>query len=206
MYLPDHIRACIDALEDAGFAAYAVGGCVRDALLGLTPHDYDLCTSARPDEIRRVFAAFRLVLAGEKHGTVSVIMGKEPVEITTFRTEGGYEDSRHPDWVRFVDAIEEDLSRRDFTVNAMAYSPTRGFADPFGGQEDLNRKILRAVGDPETRFTEDAHRRTGPGADAAHPAGRAFLRSLRPEARKRHRRCHAAPGAPAGQSCPGTHL
>jgi len=158
MYLPDHIRACIDALEGAGFAAYAVGGCVRDALLGLTPHDYDLCTSARPDEIRRVFAAFRLVLAGEKHGTVSVIMGKEPVEITTFRTEGGYEDSRHPDWVRFVDAIEEDLSRRDFTVNAMAYSPTRGFADPFGGQEDLNRKILRAVGDPETRFTEDALR------------------------------------------------
>jgi len=158
MYLPDHIRACIDLLENAGFAAYAVGGCVRDALLGLTPHDYDLCTSARPDEIRRVFAAFRLVLAGEKHGTVSVVMDQELVEITTFRTEGGYQDSRHPDWVRFVDAIEEDLSRRDFTVNAMAYSPTRGFADPFGGRNDLQEKLLRAVGDPETRFSEDALR------------------------------------------------
>ena len=158
MFLPEYILTCIRMLEEAGFAAYAVGGCVRDALLGLTPHDYDLCTNARPDEIRRVFASFRLVLSGEKHGTVTVMVEKEPVEITTFRTEGDYADSRHPQWVEFVPEIEKDLARRDFTVNAMAYSPTRGFADPFGGRQDLKDRVLRAVGDPTARFTEDALR------------------------------------------------
>ena len=158
MFLPEYIHTCIRMLEEAGFAAYAVGGCVRDALLGLTPHDYDLCTNARPDEIRRVFASFRLVLSGEKHGTVTVMVEKEPVEITTFRTEGDYADSRHPQWVEFVPEIEKDLARRDFTVNAMAYSPTRGFADPFGGRQDLKDRVLRAVGDPTARFTEDALR------------------------------------------------
>ena len=158
MFLPEYVADCIRMLEEAGFAAYAVGGCVRDALLGLTPQDYDLCTHARPDEIRRVFAGFRLILAGEKHGTVTVLVEGNPVEITTFRTEGDYTDSRHPQWVEFVPEIEKDLARRDFTVNAMAYSPTRGFADPFGGREDLKNKILRAVGHPEKRFTEDALR------------------------------------------------
>ena len=158
MFLPKDIRTCIDALEKAGFAAYAVGGCVRDSLLGLTPHDYDLCTAATPEQIRAVFSDYRLVLAGEKHGTVAVIMNGEPVEITTFRSEGGYKDSRHPSWVRFVTDIEADLSRRDFTVNAMAYSPYRGFADPFGGRENLKNHCLRAVGDPVQRFTEDALR------------------------------------------------
>lgn len=158
MYLPKNIRTCIDMLEAAGFAAYAVGGCVRDSLLGLTPHDYDLCTSATPEQIRSVFSDYRLVLAGEKHGTVSVVMDDSLIEITTFRTEGDYTDNRHPDWVRFVTDIDSDLSRRDFTVNAMAYSPYRGFADPFGGQEDLKNRILRAVGDPVRRFTEDALR------------------------------------------------
>ena len=158
MFLPEYVADCIRMLEEAGFAAYAVGGCVRDALLGLTPQDYDLCTHARPDEIRRVFAGFRLILAGEKHGTVTVLVEGNPVEITTFRTEGDYTDSRHPQWVEFVPEIEKDLARRDFTVNAMAYSPTRGFADPFGGREDLKNKILRAVGDPERRFAEDALR------------------------------------------------
>lgn len=158
MILPSHIHNAIRHLESAGFAAYCVGGCVRDSLLGLTPHDYDLCTNASPAQIRHIFSNFPLVLAGEKHGTVAVVMAHQPVEITTFRTEGGYGDSRHPDWVRFVSSIEEDLSRRDFTVNAMAYSPTRGFADPFGGRKDLNAKILRAVGDPTARFTEDALR------------------------------------------------
>lgn len=158
MYLPDSIRTCIDRLEAEGYAAYAVGGCVRDSLLGLTPHDYDLCTSATPEQIRRVFSGCRLVLAGEKHGTVTVIVDGSPVEITTFRTEGGYEDSRHPGWVQFVTDIDADLSRRDFTVNAMAYSPYRGFADPCGGQEDLQNRCLRAVGDPTQRFTEDALR------------------------------------------------
>ena len=154
MYLPKNIRTCIDARETAGFAAYAVGGCVRDSLLGLDPHDYDLCTAATPEQIKQVFSKHRLVLSGEKHGTVSVIL-EQPVEITTFRTEGSYTDSRHPDWVRFVTHIDADLSRRDFTVNAMAYSPTRGFADPFGGREDLQSKTLRAVGDPKLRFTEE---------------------------------------------------
>ena len=158
MYLPDWIQKCISALEDAGFAAYAVGGCVRDSLLGLTPQDYDLCTNALPQQTKAVFRDYRLVLAGEKHGTVTVVTPEGNVEITTFRTEGGYRDSRHPDWVKFVPDIDGDLARRDFTVNAMAYSPTRGFADPFGGQADLQNHILRAVGNPETRFREDALR------------------------------------------------
>ena len=158
MYLPESIQNCIDLLENAGFAAYAVGGCVRDTWLGLTPHDYDLCTSALPEQTEEVFRDYRLVLAGKKHGTVTVITDGGPVEITTFRTEGGYRDNRHPDWVKFVPDIQGDLARRDFTINAMAYSPRRGFADPFGGREDLNNHILRAVGDPEARFAEDSLR------------------------------------------------
>lgn len=158
MQLPDHVRACIDALERAGFATYAVGGCVRDCLLGLTPSDFDLCTAALPDEIAAVFADRPLVLAGRKHGTVGVVTDRDVVEITTFRTEGSYRDSRHPDWVAFVTDIEKDLARRDFTVNAMAFSPTRGFADPFGGRDDLKNGILRTVGDPNLRFSEDALR------------------------------------------------
>ena len=158
MYLPEYIQNCIDLLENAGFAAYAVGGCVRDACLGLQPHDYDLCTSALPSQTEEVFKDYRLVLAGEKHGTVTVLTKGGPVEITTFRTEGGYRDNRHPDWVKFVPDIQGDLARRDFTINAMAYSPRRGFADPFGGREDLNNHILRAVGDPEARFAEDSLR------------------------------------------------
>ena len=148
----------MEALEAAGFSAWAVGGCVRDACLGLTPHDYDLCTDALPEQTEAVFAGFPLVLNGKKHGTVSVITGGEMVEITTFRTEGSYLDNRHPQWVKFVPNIEDDLARRDFTVNAMAWSPTRGFADPFGGREDLKNHVLRAVGSPELRFTEDALR------------------------------------------------
>lgn len=155
MYLPPSPQKCITMLQAAGYCAYAVGGCVRDALLGLTPKDYDLCTDATPEEICKVFADHTLVKAGEKHGTIGVVMEGQVYEITTFRTEGGYQDSRHPDWVRFVSDVNEDLSRRDFTVNAMAYSPETGYVDPFGGQSDLARKTLRAVGDPETRFTED---------------------------------------------------
>ena len=158
MFLPENTQNCIDLLENAGFAAYAVGGCVRDACLGLTPHDYDLCTSALPEQTEAVFRDYRLVLAGEKHGTVTVITEDGPVEITTFRTEGGYRDNRHPDWVEFLPEIEGDLARRDFTVNAMAYSPKRGFADPFGGRADLENHILRAVGDPVSRFQEDSLR------------------------------------------------
>ena len=158
MKLPEHILFCLDALEDAGFAAWCVGGCVRDALLGLTPQDYDICTAALPEQTEAVFADRKLVLAGKKHGTVGVIFGKEVVEITTFRTEGMYLDNRHPEWVEFVSDVTEDLARRDFTVNAMAYSPRRGFADPFGGRQDLEKKRLRAVGDPQLRFQEDSLR------------------------------------------------
>ena len=158
MTLPPSAAYCVGHLEDAGFAVYAVGGCVRDACLGLTPHDYDLCTAATPAEMKALFAGHTLVLAGEKHGTVGVVVDGEVVEITTFRTEGDYRDNRHPDRVEFVTDIEKDLSRRDFTVNAMAFSPTRGLCDPFGGREDLKNGILRAVGDAETRFREDSLR------------------------------------------------
>jgi len=158
MFLPQSVLYCIRRLHQAGFEAYCVGGCVRDALLGLQPHDYDLCTNATPDQISQVFADHNLVRAGEKHGTIGVVIDRQVYEITTFRTEGGYQDSRHPDWVKFVDGVEEDLSRRDFTVNAMAYSPDKGYIDPFGGQRDLKSHVLRAVGDPSTRFTEDALR------------------------------------------------
>ena len=158
MILPEYVLECLDALEKAGFAAYCVGGCVRDTCLGLTPHDYDICTAALPEQTEAVFSHRKLVLAGKKHGTVGVVFEKEVVEITTFRTEGAYRDNRHPDWVEFVPEVEADLARRDFTVNAMAYSPRRGFADPFGGREDLERKVLRAVGDPQLRFREDSLR------------------------------------------------
>ena len=158
MYLPDYVRVCLDALEEAGFQAWAVGGCVRDAILGLTPNDYDLCTDARPDQTEAVFAGYSLILNGKKHGTVGVILDKNVVEITTFRTEGDYRDNRHPEWVEFVPDIKQDLARRDFTVNAMAWSPKRGFADPFRGREDLKNHVLRAVGDPEKRFREDSLR------------------------------------------------
>ena len=158
MYLPPNVHFCIEALEREGFSCYAVGGCVRDALLGLTPHDYDLCTAAKPDTIARIFSGHTLVRSGEKHGTIGVVLDGEVYEITTYRTEGDYADSRHPGWVEFVEDITLDLSRRDFTVNAMAYSPKRGYADPFGGRQDLQDGVLRCVGHPETRLTEDALR------------------------------------------------
>ena len=158
MYLPADVQKCVDALENAGFAAYAVGGCVRDSLLGLEPSDFDLCTSALPEQTEEVFSDQRLVLAGKKHGTITVVTSSDMVEITTFRTEGDYLDNRHPEWVKFVTDVTGDLARRDFTINAMAWSPYRGFADPFGGQEDLKNHVLRAVGDPEQRFREDSLR------------------------------------------------
>ena len=158
MVLPGYVTECIDALENAGFEAWCVGGCVRDDCLGLTPADFDLCTSALPEQTEAVFAGRSLVLAGKKHGTVGVITNGTVVEITTFRTEGAYRDNRHPDWVEFVPNVERDLARRDFTVNAMAWSPRRGFADPFGGRQDLENRVLRAVGDPNQRFREDSLR------------------------------------------------
>ena len=158
MYLPDCVQYCIATLEQGGFEAYAVGGCVRDSLLGLQPHDYDLCTNATPEQTAALFSGHTLIRSGEKHGTIGVVVQDQVLEITTFRTEGGYADSRHPDWVQFVDRVQEDLARRDFTVNAMAYHPKTGYIDPFGGQQDLQNRVLRAVGHAPTRFREDALR------------------------------------------------
>ena len=155
MDIPEDPLYCIERLNQAGFKAYAVGGCVRDALLDIPCQDYDLCTEATPDQICMTFNTHELVRAGEKHGTIGVVLGGSVYEITTFRAEGGYADSRHPDWVKFVTDVKEDLSRRDFTVNAMAYHPNVGYIDPFDGQKDLANKILRAVGDPRLRFGED---------------------------------------------------
>ena len=148
----------LHALHAAGHAAYVVGGCVRDSLLGLTPHDWDLCTSALPQQVMELFGAQRCIPTGLQHGTVTVKQGGGLYEITTFRTEGAYTDGRHPDEVHFVPDVREDLARRDFTINAMAYNAKEGLVDPFGGQADLQSGILRAVGVPRQRFTEDALR------------------------------------------------
>ena len=148
----------LDTLHRAGYAAYVVGGCVRDSLLGLTPHDWDLCTSALPQQVMELFGAQRCIPTGLQHGTVTVKQGGGLYEITTFRTEGAYTDGRHPDEVHFVPDVREDLARRDFTINAMAYNAKEGLIDPFGGQADLQSGVLRAVGVPRQRFTEDALR------------------------------------------------
>ena len=148
----------LDALHGAGHAAYAVGGCVRDSLLGLAPHDWDLCTSARPEQVMALFGEEKCIPTGLQHGTVTVKQGGRLYETTTFRTEGAYSDGRHPDAVCFVPDVREDLARRDFTINAMAYSAEEGLIDPFGGRDDLAAHRVRAVGEPERRFEEDALR------------------------------------------------
>ena len=148
----------LDALHGAGYAAYAVGGCVRDSLLGLDPHDWDLCTSARPEQVMELFGEEKCIPTGLQHGTVTVKQGGRLYETTTFRTEGAYSDGRHPDAVCFVPDVREDLARRDFTINAMAYSAEEGLIDPFGGRDDLAAHLVRAVGEPERRFEEDALR------------------------------------------------
>ena len=150
--------ALLTRLHAAGYAAYAVGGCVRDSLLGQTPHDWDLCTSATPEQVLELFGEAHCIPTGLQHGTVTVKHGGELYEITTFRTEGAYSDGRHPDHVAFVPDVKEDLARRDFTINAMAYNAEEGLIDPFGGQSDLAAGIVRAVGEPQRRFEEDALR------------------------------------------------
>ena len=150
--------ALLDALHTAGYAAYAVGGCVRDSLLGRTAHDWDLCTSALPQQVMELFGAEQCIPTGLQHGTVTIKYGGQLYETTTFRTEGSYTDGRHPDEVQFVPDVREDLARRDFTINAMAYNEAEGLVDPFGGQADLQNGLLRAVGEPQQRFTEDALR------------------------------------------------
>ena len=150
--------ALLTRLHGADYAAYAVGGCVRDSLLGQTPHDWDLCTSATPEQVLELFGEAHCIPTGLQHGTVTVKHGGELYEITTFRTEGAYSDGRHPDHVAFVPDVKEDLARRDFTINAMAYNAEEGLIDPFGGQNDLAAGIVRAVGEPQRRFEEDALR------------------------------------------------
>ena len=158
MIIPSAVTLALSRLEDAGHEAYVVGGAVRDAMLGRAVHDYDITTSASPEEIKSVFADFHTILTGEKHGTVTVVIEGMPLEITTYRVDGDYTDGRRPDSVEFTKNIIEDLARRDFTVNAMAYSPARGLCDLFRGADDLKLGVIRAVGDPIRRFTEDSLR------------------------------------------------
>lgn len=158
MRIPDYINKVINILNENGYEAYLVGGCVRDYMMGKTQHDFDLTTNALPGEMLQVFADYRIIETGIKHGTVTVVSDGENVEITTYRIDGKYLDNRRPESVTFTRNLQEDLSRRDFTVNAMAFSPVGGLVDIFGGCDDLKRKIIRCVGDPDTRFNEDGLR------------------------------------------------
>ncbi|MBQ9915457.1 MAG: hypothetical protein IJO50_04855, partial [Clostridia bacterium] len=151
--LPQNVQHILSTLHKKGYKAYAVGGCIRDSLLGKAPQDWDITTAAPPEEILTIFP--KTVPTGLKHGTVTVVHNGENYEVTTFRIDGVYENHRSPETVTFTDDIREDLARRDFTVNAMAYCPEEGFVDPFGGREDLARGLIRAVGDPVQRFDED---------------------------------------------------
>ena len=156
--IPGGVRHILQTLADAGFEAHLVGGCVRDLLRGVEPHDWDICTSARPEETEARFAGHRTIETGLKHGTVTVLEEGEPCEVTTYRTEGPYSDSRRPDYVEFVSSLEADLARRDFTMNAIAMDLAGNVSDPFGGREDIQAGLLRCVGEPARRFREDGLR------------------------------------------------
>lgn len=158
MRLPNYILNMLAKLEAAGFQAFVVGGCVRDYMLGLEPEDWDICTAAQPQDMLEIFRDYTVIPTGIQHGTVTVITADGHAEVTTFRSDGVYTDSRHPQSVIFVSDITQDLARRDFTVNAMAYAPKHGVMDPFGGKKDLQQKLLRCVGKPDKRLQEDALR------------------------------------------------
>ena len=158
LQLPAPVTVLLRRLNESGFSAYVVGGCVRDSMLGLEPHDWDICTSALPEQMQEVFHDLHTVETGLKHGTLTVVVDHVPYEVTTYRIDGDYTDHRHPDSVHFVDNLTEDLARRDFTVNAMAWNPETGLADPFDGQTDLAAGLIRCVGEAEKRFDEDALR------------------------------------------------
>lgn len=153
--IPEYVKRIIQRLEDNGYEAYIVGGSVRDMILGKSPKDYDITTNAHPDEIEYIFRDFRTVNVGKQFGTIVVCQEEGEVEVTTFRKEGRYLDGRRPEWVSFSSSIEDDLSRRDFTINAIAYNEKKGIVDPFNGQEDISKRIIRTVGDPNERFSED---------------------------------------------------
>ena len=154
--LPEKVNTIIQTLQEHGYEAYAVGGCVRDSILARRPEDWDITTSAKPEEIKKLFR--RTVDTGIEHGTVTVLIGKDSFEVTTYRIDGVYEDSRHPKEVIFTNQLEEDLRRRDFTINAMAYNDEVRLVDAFGGMKDLNHHLIRCVGNAEERFSEDALR------------------------------------------------
>lgn len=156
--IPHYVERVMNGLIDKGYDTYLVGGSVRDILMNKNPMDWDIASSAEPNEVKKAFENDKVVDTGERYGTVTVICEEGKVEVTTFRSEGGYSDGRHPDWVHFEKNIEKDLSRRDFTVNAIAYNKNHGFIDPFGGAEDICRGNIRAVGNPEDRFLEDGLR------------------------------------------------
>ena len=156
--VPAPVNYIIQELEKCGHEAYMVGGCVRDSVLGRKPHDYDICTSATPDEILKAFPDKEIIPTGLQHGTVTILINKEPFEVTTYRIDGDYSDNRRPDNVTFTKNLVEDLRRRDFTINAMAYNPKTGLIDPFNGMEDIKYKKIRCVGSAEDRFNEDALR------------------------------------------------
>lgn len=158
MDLPENVELILAKLKESGYEAYAVGGAVRDAVIGRERGDYDITTSALPEQTKAVFDGYRIIETGIKHGTVTLLLDGEPYEITTYRVDGDYKDNRHPESVTFTSMLNEDLMRRDFTVNAMAYNPSTGLCDPFGGAEDVALGLIRAVGDPYKRFDEDALR------------------------------------------------
>lgn len=158
MQLPNYAQTVIDKLCARGFSAYAVGGCVRDSLLSLPVYDYDITTSALPSEVKAALSDFKLIETGIAHGTITVMVEGHPVEVTTFRGEGEYSDCRHPDSVTFTASLAADLSRRDFTMNAIAYNHTEGYVDLFGGRADIDTRLIRAVGDADSRLSEDALR------------------------------------------------
>lgn len=158
IYMPEEVKTAISKLADNGFEAYIVGGCVRDSLLGSKPKDYDITTSAEPNEVEKIFSNYRVIETGIKHGTVTVLINNMPLEITTFRIDSDYSDNRHPENVTFTKSLEEDTARRDFTINALAYNDECGICDFYGGTDDIRNKIIRCVGDADKRFNEDALR------------------------------------------------
>lgn len=156
--LPSEVEKAISNIENSGYEAFVVGGCVRDNLMGNAPKDYDITTSALPEQTEQIFAGYTVIKTGIKHGTVTVVIDKVPLEITTYRVENSYSDNRHPDSVSFTRSLREDAARRDFTINSIAYSHRTGICDYFGGRADIENKIIRCVGNPDKRFKEDALR------------------------------------------------
>lgn len=156
--LPNNVKYILNKLNECGYEAYVVGGCVRDSIIGLVPHDWDICTSALPEQIVDVFSDHKIIPTGLKHGTVTVVINDEQYEVTTYRIDGEYKDNRHPSEVTFTSSLKEDLKRRDFTINAMAYNPSVGLIDFFGGKRDIENKVIKCVGKPDDRFNEDALR------------------------------------------------